>query len=337
MNPQLITCMLTMEFTAPPAPSSAQQYLPQDVESFGEGLWYVLKTAIVNLNPSLTEATQVCLWILAAVLLLSLINSFSGIAKQATQLAGTVAVALLLLRPTASLISLGVSTVQEMSEYGKLLLPVMTAALAAQGGVTSSAALYTGTVFFDTVLTSAISNLIVPLLYVYLALCVANSALAQDLLKNLANLIKWVMTWFLKIILYVFTGYIGITGVVSGTADAATVKAAKIAITGAVPIVGSIISDASETIIVSAGVMKSTAGVFGLLVIVAIWIGPFLEIAVQYILIKLTLAVCSAFGNKPVTALIKGFAEIMGFLLAAIGAMCLLHLISTVCLMRGVS
>lgn len=337
MNAQLTICTLTTELTAPSAPSSVAQYLPENVESFGEGLWHVLKTAIADLNPSLAEATQVCLCVIAAVLLLSLIHSFSGIAKKATELAGTIVVALLLLRPTASLISVGVSTVCEMSEYGKLLLPVMTAALAAQGGITSSAALYTGTVFFDTILTSAISNLIVPLLYVYLALCVANSALAQDFLKNLANLIKWVMTWSLKIILYIFTGYISITGVVSGTADAAAVKAAKIAITGAVPIVGSILSDASETILVSAGVVKNTAGVFGLLVIIALWIGPFLEIAIQYILLKFTLAVCSTFGNKSITSLIKGFVEVMGFLLAAIGVMCLLHLISTVCLMRGVS
>ena len=107
-----------------------------------------------------------------------------------------------------------------MSEYGKMLLPVMTSALAAQGGVTASAAIYAGTVVFDAVLT----QLIVPLIYVYLALTAANCALGLDLLKKLRELCKWFATWSLKIVLYVFTGYISVTGVISGTADAAAVK-----------------------------------------------------------------------------------------------------------------
>ena len=40
-----------------------------------------------------------------------------------------------------------------------------------------------------------------------------------------------------------------ITGVISGTVDAAALKAAKIGISGAVPVVGNIFADATETIV----------------------------------------------------------------------------------------
>ena len=145
------------------------------------------------------------------------------------------------------------------------------------------------------------------------------------------------MTWGLKIVLYLFTGYIGITGVVSGTTDAAAVKAAKLAISGTVPVVGSILSDASESILVSAGIMKNAAGVYGLLAILSILIGPFLRIGVQYLMLKLTTAVNSVFSPKETVGLIQKFADVMGLLLGMTGTVSLLLLISTVCFMKGIS
>ena len=143
------------------------------------------------------------------------------------------------------------------------------------------------------------------------------------------------MTWFLKIILYIFTGYMGITGVVSGTVDAAAVKATKLTISGMVPVVGGILSDASEAVIVGAGVMKSAAGVYGLLAMIAIWISPFLQIGLQYLLLKATAAVCAAFGEKRVTELVQCFSSAMGLLLAMTAVVCVLLMISTVCFMKG--
>lgn len=326
-----------MDFTAPTAPDAAQEYMPEDTESFAQGLWYVIKTAISKIEPSLAEAGSVCLSLFAVILLVSLIQCISNSSQKIAQLVATLAIGVLLIYPTNSLIKLGAETISQLSDYGKLLLPVLTGALAAQGGTALSAALYTGTVIFDAVLSSVISDMIIPMLYIYLCLCIASSAMSENLLKKLRDFVKWAMTWALKIVLYVFTGYISITGVVSGTADASALKAAKLAISGAVPVVGGILSDASETILVSAGVLKSAVGVYGLLAILAVWIGPFLQIGSQYLLLKFTSAICSVVGTKESCALIEDFSGAMGLLLAMTGTICLLLLISTVCFMKGVS
>ena len=326
-----------MEFTPPEVPESGEEYMPDETDSFGEGLWYVIKSAIASLQPSVAEAARVCLSLIASVLLISIINSFPGNTKFVLHLTGTVLIGVLLFSSANSLIRVGSDTVTEMAEYGKLLLPVMTAALAAQGAVTSSAALYAGTAMFSTVLTTAITKIIIPMLYIYLCLCVANSAVGEDMLKKLRDFIKWLITWSMKIILYVFTGYLAITGVVSGTADAATLKAVRLTISGMVPVVGGIISDASEAILVSAGVMKSAAGVYGILALIAVFIGPFLKIGLQYLILKLTASVCDLFGCKQESELIHDFSGGMGMILGMIGTVCLLLLISTVCFMKGVT
>lgn len=324
-----------MEFTAPEAPESAKEYMPNESASFAKDLWYIIKKAISEFYPSLSEAAGVCVSILAVVMLVSVLQGLTGMSTRTVELLSTIAVSTALLSSSNALIHLGVQTVEGISEYGKLLLPVLTASLAAEGGATASAALYAGTVIFNTVLTVGITKLLIPILYAYIALGIANAAIDEPVLKNIHTFLKWLLTWALKISIYLFTGYISITGVVSGAADATAVKAAKLAISGAVPVVGNIISDASEAILVSAGLMKNAAGVYGLLAIIAVWIGPFLQIGIQYLTLKITTAVSSVFGCKRTVGLITTFSDAMGFLVAITGTICLLFLISTVCFMKG--
>ncbi|MBR5022171.1 MAG: stage III sporulation protein AE [Oscillospiraceae bacterium] len=321
--------------TAPSAPESAQRYMPSEQQTFADGLWYIVKSAVSALQPELANASGICLSLIAIVLLVSILSSFSESSAGVFRLVVAVVIGLLLLEPTNSLISLGTKAVTELSEYGKLMIPVMSAAVAAQGGATTSAALYTGTILFITLLTTFITRFIIPALYIYLCLCVANCALEQDMLKKVRDFIKWLITWSLKWVLYIFTGYISITGVISGTVDASALKAAKIGISGTVPVVGSILSDAAETILVSAGVMKNTAGVYGIFAVLAVCIGPFVRIGAHYLLLKMTSAVSSIFGHKPSAELIQDFSTGMGFALAMTGTVGMLLLISLVCYMKG--
>lgn len=324
------------EITAPSVPDSGAELMPKDTSSFADALLELVFNALSGIHPDLQEAGKTCTGIIGIVLLLSVLQSLPGNTQAICDLVGSVAIGVILLNQTNSLIHLASDTIQDMSSYGTLLLPVMTAAMAAQGGITGSAALYAGTAFFDSVLSKLISVLLIPMIYLYLAISVANSAVGEDVLKQLRDFIKWLMTWALKIILYVFTGYMGITGVVSGTSDAATLKAAKLTISGMVPVVGGILSDASDAVLTSAAVVKNTAGIYGLLAILAVCIGPFLRIGIHYLMLKATAAVSGVFGSKAVSGLVKDFSTAMGLMLAMTGSVCLLLLISVVCFLKGV-
>ena len=332
----LLACPVSaMDFTAPPAPDDVQDLMPAETQSFSEGLWEIVKSAISKLAPNIATGAGSCLSLIAVVILVSLLNAMPGASKRAVHLVSTLALAAILLGQANTMVNLCAQTVSKISDYTKLLLPVMTAALAAQGGVTGASALYAGTAAFNAVLSALISKLLVPMVYIFIALGVSVSATGEDLLKKIRDFVKWLMSWSLKTILYIFTGYLGITGVITGTVDATAVKAAKLTISGVVPVVGGILSDASEAVILGAGVMKNAAGIYGLLVVIAIWITPFLQLGVQYLLLKLTAALCSVFGVKEASGLIDDFSTAMGLLLAMTGAVSFLMLISTICFMKG--
>jgi stage III sporulation protein AE len=138
----------------------------------------------------------------------------------------------------------------------------------------------------------------------------------------------------LKLLILAFTAYLSLTGVIRGSADSAAVKAAKLAISSAVPVVGSMIADASETLLVSAGLLRSGIGVFGLLGVLAISIGPFLETGISYLMLKLTAAAASVTGEKRLSGLISAMAGAMGLITAVTGVCTLLIMIGCVCFMK---
>ena len=325
---------LTLE--APSVPSEAEALMPRSTESFSDGITELLQNTLESMRPDVLEAIQICIGMIASVLIVSTLDCFSDNVKKTADLTGTAVIAGTLLLNTRSMIRLSVHTIQELSSYGKLLFPVMTTAMAAQGGITSSAALYVGTAVFDTILTECILRFLIPMVYLFLVLAIANSAAGEDLLTRLRDLLKTAVSWCIKTILTVFTTYMSITGVVSGTTDAAALKATKVAISSVVPVVGSILSDASEAVLVSAGVAKNAAGIYGILAMFAIGLQPFLKIGMHYLLLKATGAVCTIWGTKGITSLMEDFSTAMGLLLGMTGGTCLLTLISTICFLKGV-
>ena len=332
----ILTSSLAEGFTAPNVPESGKALMP-NASTLSEGLSMILQDVIPLIRPDLYEASKVCLAVIAAVMITSVIQSFSKSQKEVCDIVGTASIAATLLLSANSMIRLGSDTVVEMTEYGKLLIPVMTAALAAQGAIGTSAALYTATMGIISLIGTAMSKLLLPMIYLFLALAIASGATGQDMLKQFRNMMKDGISWFLKTVLTIFTTYMGLTGIISGTTDNTAAKITKAAISSAVPVVGGILSDASESVLASAAMTKNAVGLYGLFAILAVFLNPFIKIGCHYLLLKATGAVCAIFGSKTMTELIGDFSTAMGLLLGITGSVCLLLLISTICFIRGVS
>ena len=324
------------EIQAPEVPESAMDIMPENTDSFGNALVELLRKGILLIQPELDGALRTCSGILICALLYSILPILSEKLTEPMAMAWSVALGTVMLQRTGTMIGYAADALRQICDYGKLLCPVLTTALAAQGGLTTSAALYTGTIVFITLLSILVSRLLIPLVYLFLLFSVAGSAIGEGFFRNLADGVKHLLTWLLKTLLIVFTTYMSVTGVVSGTTDAAALKTAKVTLSSVVPVVGGILSDASESVLVSMGILKNTAGIYGILAVLALFMGPFVKVGVQYLLLKGSAALCSLFGDKRISSLIGDFSTAMGLLVAMVAAGCVLILISTVCYLKGI-
>ena len=172
------------------------------------------------------------------------------------------------------------------------------------------------------------------MVYAYIAAATAHAALGNEGLKRIASTLKWVVTSILTAVLIAFVGYLSVSGVIAGTTDAITLKAAKFTVSSVVPVVGGILSDAAETVLVGASMLKNTVGVFGMLVVLGMCIVPFLQLGIHYLTYKFAAALSSTVADSRTAGLIDRLSGAFGLVLGMAGACALLLLVSMVSAIR---
>ncbi|MBQ1734603.1 MAG: stage III sporulation protein AE [Lachnospiraceae bacterium] len=233
-----------------------------------------------------------------------------------------------------SMIGLGIDTVNKIHAYVKPLLPGLASMIVASGSVSRGHALYGLSAWFLETMIAVISGILVPIIYLHAAMSAAESLLQQSNLSRLRDFLKWLITTGLRWILFGFTGFLTATGLFSGTSDAQKVKAARYALSGMVPVVGSMVSDTSQSVVSAANIIKNSVGTYGMLAVLAICAAPFLQLWIQYFLLKFTAAICGILGADRVAGLIEHLSQSMGMVVGMIGVCCILVLlILALCIM----
>jgi len=309
------------------------EYEPSGTVDFWQSLKNMFFGAFQKASGSMKSALGLCAVVLALLTLCS-VSQMSEKAANAIVLAGALGITAAMMGEFGAMVQLAKRTLEEMSDYSACYLPIMASSTVLSGGISSSGVLYGGTVLFSQLLMRLISTLLIPGIYFFIAVATAESALESQMLKEIKEFIGWLISKSLRIVMYVFIGYMTITGVIGGTTDATTVKATKAAVSGMIPVVGGIVSDASESLIASAAMLKSSVGIFGMLAVLAICIVPFLRVGVQYLMLKVTSAVSATVGLDAHVRLVKSFSQAMGYLLGMCGAYVLMLLISSVCFLK---
>lgn len=310
-------------------------------ETLDEGLAGLLKSGSEAAGGVIRGAVRSGVLLMVIVLLCgygeAVYETAGGGRVQAIPMAGALAIAAVAVADVNSMLGLGRETIADMTSFANVLFPTVAAVTAATGAVTGAAVRQMAAALFSDLLVNLINTLLVPLLYGYLAASVAHAALGNEGLRRMAALLKWAATTLLTAVMLAFVGYLTVSGVVAGTADAMTVKAAKFAISGTIPVVGGILSDAAETILASAGVLRGTVGVFGTVTILGLCLLPLMRLAVHYLMYKLVAAVSSAVGPPRVCALVDQIGGAFGLMLGMTGACCLLLLVALVSSITAVS
>ena len=306
-----------------------------DAPGFLQRIWGGVREKIGEI---LTRGVRSAVSIVAVALLCGLVSAISeGDVPKYVLLGGVLGVAVVAAGDAGTFISGGQAALQEISDFSHALLPCMTASAAAGGAITSAAAKYAATALFMDIFITAAQSFVLPLIYAYMAAAVAAAAMDSPALESAASLLKWLCTTVMTVIVTAFTLYLTMTGVVTGSADALTAKAAKTALGAALPVVGGIVSDAASAVVAGAGMVRGAVGVFGLGAILCICLVPFLRLGVQYLLYKAAAALSGAFAEKRLATLIGSLGSAFGMMLGMVGSGALMLFFSIFSLIKAVS
>mgnify|MGYP004678445551 FL=1 len=133
--------------------------------------------------------------------------------------------------------------------------------------------------------------------------------------------------WILGLVLTVFTGVLSLESSLTGKVDGITTKATKAIVTNAIPVVGKILSDASETVLGSGIVLRNAVGLVGVIVIIGICAMPIIKLGVLTALYQILSAICEPIADKKIISIIEQMRDTFKVLLGMVSAISIMLII----------
>ena len=240
------------------------------------------------------------------------------------------AVSLILTGEVNSVMTEAASTIYSLSDFSKASLSAVFLAAAASGAPASAPVRYAAASLTMDIMMSAAERLVLPLIQAFTALSVSRSLFDNSILSSTAKAVKWCALTSMTVLTLVFGFYISATGLIAGSTDAIAVKTTKAVLTNVLPVVGGILSDSAAVVLSAAAVIKNSVGVFSLIAVCSICIGPFAFLGVKMLLLKAVAAAADLFPGFRLSALIRDFGTALGMLLGLVGC-CGIMLFLSIC------
>lgn len=310
---------------------SVQNLLGLSPKDFFSALWNMLVSRIKS--PARTLGTM-----LGVILLCAFLNGLKTAAWESrlSDIFGTVAVLCIVLSVAAPIIDCVIYTsnsIKEASRFMVSFIPVFSASLIAAGQPVTGAAY--NMFLFSTcqVISQVVSQTLVPLMGIYLALCIVGALIPELNISSAANTVKSVTSWALGILFSLFAGLLTLQTMVSAGADGVTTRTAKFLLGGFVPVVGSALSDAYAAAQGCLRLIKTSVGAYGIIVALFTFLPVLLNAVIWYGITNAGIIAGDIIGLPSVSSVLKACSGVLGILIAVILCYALLLIVSTTIVM----
>ena len=336
--PILATGIIDTEGLHTALPDEAREHLGAltpievDIESAALRLG---ERAMTLVRQHLRDAMGMGFTLLALCALLAMASGFiksAGlpVSEKAVDLTAVCAILVIALGKSGSVIAQCAAAIESMGTFSDILIPAFGMATALSGRPITAVAAAGATMVFSRLILLAAGSVFIPALYLYITVSGVGALSEDRLMTRVAGFIKWLSTTFFRGFLMVFTGYLSLSGVISGSADVVAVRTAQVTISSAVPVVGGIISGVSETLLSGANLLRSSIGVFGFLGACAICLTPFVRTLCHMMVFKLLAALSASFAGGAAAKVIDGMAQAYSIALGLLGTCCAVQFVSIV-------
>ena len=235
-----------------------------------------------------------CMGLILAIILISgALNSVGvGITHTTLNFAVTAISAAAVTAPLLSVINSSIGVMQSVSLFMVAFVPVFGALLATGGHITTSVSMSGLLLGAAQVVELTANHLIVPLMCGYLSVSVASGVSPLLAKTSISASIKKLSFWIMSLVTTVFLGILSIQTTVNASADTLTIKTAKFIIGSAVPMAGTVLSEALSTVTASLGILKTSVAIYGVVACAVILLPLLLELLLWRLCFSLTAIAC---------------------------------------------
>lgn len=222
-----------------------------------------------------------------------------------------------------------IQIVQEWQIYLVGFIPVFSGVMVSCGQVTQ-AAVYSGMFFgMAAFSTQMISVCALPLVQVYLALNTAGGLCGVPGLPQACNMLNKCVRWILTIVCMAFTAVLGMQTVLAQGADDFTINTGRLLMSGGVPIVGSVASQAMGSVLSGLRILKGSLGFAAVAVVIVQAFPLFVQCVGYYMAYTLSSAVAKSVDLGRVSGILYGMAQAVALCISFLVFFFMLIILST--------
>ncbi len=211
-------------------------------------------------------------------------------------------------------IRIATDVTKELLGFMQVLLPAYFLAVAAAGGALTSASICGFTIGAIGVVQSMLSELLLPLMRIFMMMVMAGNLWKEDMISKLTELLGNLILWTMKTMFGVIVGFHMIQGMILPQADALK-NASAIRIAQAIPGVGGGLGTVSQIVMGSGILIKNTAGAAAVVVLLVLAAIPIMKLCLLMVLYYIAAAVMQPVCDKRLVSCMAGAAAGHGLLL----------------------
>ena len=197
-------------------------------------------------------------------------------------------------------------------------VPAVTAAAAAMGGVTSAALSGAALGMILSFIGQFTLGVLMPMLRVTLALDFASEMTGQKGLFSFAKGMRSLFITVLGIVSALLSGVFALQNVIAAKTDSLSLRAFRFTVGSAIPLVGSVISESSKTLLAGLSLMRSTIGAVGVILILLLFLPTLLLLICSRLVLKISASFSSSLDASPLSELFEAGASAAGGLIAVV-------------------
>lgn len=271
----------------------------------------VITELLEVLTGKLQEPLRAAGLMLAFVVLYAVLSGFTqqkGDIHTIFSLFSTLWIVMLILPSVSETLVAAFSAIQLCTDFMLVYIPGFAGIIAMSGKPLTSAAYSSVMVGLSNLFSAVQLHALLPIAQVFFMLNVLNGIESKFSFDSIAACFKKLIQITLGVFSAVFTGLLAIKGSLAASGDSVTIKGVKTLVGSTVPIVGSALGDSLTSVLGSISLIKSTVGIFGILVIALINVPVVLDLLLWYFAISFSAAVSGALGLTSVKKMLDGIA-----------------------------
>ena len=275
--------------------------------SFSKIFSFVKKAAEEKLESPLKSLMK----LLSVIILIAVCESFmpdDDKMKNVINMAAVLFSVTVIISPLYDAMESAVSSVGVCADFMKSLIPVLVGIVSASGNPSLAVSFQSCAFAAAEVISALGKNYVVPIVGAVTALDLTGSLMPSMKLSGITELVKKTVIQTLSFTATLYVSFLGIKGALANAADTVASKGIKLVISSAVPIVGGAVSEAYSGIIGSLVLVRSTVGIFGIIVIAVITVPSMLQLLFWIFALKLGAAAGEVFSLGGVSSLLKALS-----------------------------